>query len=54
MLAFPSVADAIVGAVLCFAIRLVSLQEGWQLPVARLAGARPPGDTIGPDDTGRP
>ena len=32
---FPSTAAAIVGAALCFALRFIALQRGWQLPVAR-------------------
>lgn len=40
---------ALVGAVLCFALRLMALRWGWQLPIRRRPGApdetqRPPGD----------
>ncbi len=35
MLQFPSAAVTIVGAVLCFGLRFMAIQRGWQLPVAR-------------------
>lgn len=34
LLDLPSTASAIGGAVLCFAIRLVSIRRGWSLPIA--------------------
>jgi uncharacterized membrane protein YeiH len=34
LLALPSVATTIVGAVLCFALRMVAIRRGWKLPVA--------------------
>ena len=46
-------ADTIAGALLCFAIRLISLRRGWQLPVARWAGARQADGSIGSDEAGR-
>ena len=36
LLQLPSPPLAIVGAVLCFGLRLVAIQRGWGLPVARL------------------
>jgi len=36
VLQFPPVAVTIVGAVLCFGLRFMAIQRGWQLPVARL------------------
>jgi uncharacterized membrane protein YeiH len=33
---FPATADAIVGASLCFALRLISIRRGWQLPGAQV------------------
>ena len=35
LLQFPSPAVAIAGAALCFGLRLIAIQRGWQLPVAR-------------------
>lgn len=35
MLDLPSAAAAAVGAVLCFALRLIAMRRGWQLPIAR-------------------
>jgi uncharacterized membrane protein YeiH len=35
VLQFPSAAVTIVGAVLCFGLRFMAIQRGWQLPVAR-------------------
>ena len=35
VLGFPSTPLAIVGAVLCFGLRLVALRRGWELPVPR-------------------
>ena len=35
MLHFPSTADAIIGAALCFAIRLLAMSRNWQLPRAK-------------------
>lgn len=35
MLHLPSGAAAIAGAMLCFGLRLVAIQRGWNLPVAR-------------------
>ena len=40
MLELPSTAITIVGAVLCFALRLMAIRRGWQLPVA--GPAEPP------------
>lgn len=34
LLHFPSAVDAIVGAVLCFAIRMIAVRRNWQLPTA--------------------
>jgi uncharacterized membrane protein YeiH len=36
LLRLPSTPLAIVGAVLCFGLRLVAIRRGWGLPVARL------------------
>ena len=36
MLGVPSVPVAIVGALLCFGLRLVAVRRGWELPVARV------------------
>ncbi|HEX2987378.1 MAG TPA: trimeric intracellular cation channel family protein, partial [Chloroflexota bacterium] len=36
LLQFPSTPLAIVGAVLCFGLRLLAIRRGWGLPVARL------------------
>jgi uncharacterized membrane protein YeiH len=35
VLHFPSVVVAIAGAVVCFALRLMAIHWGWQLPIAR-------------------
>jgi uncharacterized membrane protein YeiH len=35
LLALPSLAVTIVGAVLCFGLRFLAIRRGWQLPVAR-------------------
>jgi uncharacterized membrane protein YeiH len=35
LLQFPSTATTIVGAALCFGLRLMAIQRGWQLPIAR-------------------
>jgi uncharacterized membrane protein YeiH len=35
LLQFPSAVVAIAGATLCFALRLMAIRRGWQLPVAR-------------------
>ena len=35
VLQFPSAAVTIVGAALCFGLRFMAIQRGWQLPVAR-------------------
>ena len=51
LLHFPSTADALVGAALCFAIRIFALRRGWQLPVARWAGPSP---VRAPDARGDP
>jgi uncharacterized membrane protein YeiH len=37
LLHFPSIAATIAGAALCFALRMIAIQRGWQLPVARPA-----------------
>lgn len=50
---FPPTVDAIVGALLCFAIRLLSLRRGWQLPVAQWAGGRAVDGSIDSDEAGR-
>lgn len=34
VLGFPSVPAAIAGAILCFALRLIAIRRGWQLPAA--------------------
>ena len=38
LLRFPSTPVAIVGAVLCFGLRLLAIRRGWELPVARVPG----------------
>lgn len=48
---FPSTAAALVGAALCFTIRMLAIQRGWQLPVARRAAPQPSDETVQPDDT---
>jgi uncharacterized membrane protein YeiH len=35
VLQFPSTAGALVGAALCFGLRLMAIRRSWQLPVAR-------------------
>jgi uncharacterized membrane protein YeiH len=35
LLQLPSTLVAIVGAVLCFGLRLLAIRRGWELPVAR-------------------
>jgi uncharacterized membrane protein YeiH len=35
LLALPSAAVTVAGAILCFALRFIAIQRGWQLPVAR-------------------
>jgi len=35
LLQFPSTAATILGAALCFGLRLMAIQRGWHLPVAR-------------------
>lgn len=35
LLQFPATAVTIAGAVLCFGLRFMAIQRGWQLPVAR-------------------
>lgn len=45
MLQFPSIAVAILGAVLCFGLRFAAIRRGWQLPVAQpreRSRAKPP------------
>ncbi len=37
ILGLPSSVSATVGAVLCFGLRFIALQRGWQLPIARSA-----------------
>jgi len=34
MLQLPSDATAIVGAALCFGLRVIALRRGWRLPIA--------------------
>lgn len=41
MLHLPQAVGAIVGALLCFGLRVLSIRYGWQLPIAR-----PPGDSM--------
>ena len=41
LLALPSVAMAIVGGVLCFALRYMAIERGWHLPVASRLGRHP-------------
>ncbi len=43
MLQLPSEVGALMGAALCFGLRVLAIRYGWQLPVAR-AGARHSGD----------
>jgi uncharacterized membrane protein YeiH len=38
LLAIPSTATALVGAGLCFALRLVAIRRGWRLPIAGETG----------------
>jgi uncharacterized membrane protein YeiH len=35
LLEFPSTAATIVGAALCFGLRVMAIKRGWHLPVAR-------------------
>jgi uncharacterized membrane protein YeiH len=37
LLQLPSAPVAILGAILCFALRMISIRRGWQLPIARPA-----------------
>ena len=41
MMQVPSAVAAIVGAVLCFGLRMVAIRRGWQLPVAHFPRAQP-------------
>ncbi len=50
MLQLPSVASALVGAALCFGLRVLAIKRGWQLPVSR-ADKR---HSSGTDVTGEP
>jgi len=48
-LQLPSVPVTIVGAILCFGLRLTAIRRGWHLPVARPPD-RSPGETTAPED----
>jgi uncharacterized membrane protein YeiH len=48
VLQLPSAAATIVGALLCFALRLIAIRRGWHLPTARPPG-QPAGETRAPD-----
>ncbi len=49
------VATAVVGAVLCFALRFMAIRYGWQLPAARASEkfCEPDDSRGGPDRTGK-
>jgi len=54
LLHLPSTAATIVGAALCFGLRVIAIQRGWQLPVARTAKQSPEArSTKSSDDTGK-
>jgi uncharacterized membrane protein YeiH len=53
LLHFPSAADAIVGAALCFVIRMLALKRGWQLPMPRRAVQQAIEDPLPPADARR-
>jgi len=38
LLQIPPAVTTIVGALLCFGLRLMAIRRGWQLPVARRTG----------------
>lgn len=42
LLQFPTPVVALVGASLCFALRMIAIQRGWRLPVAPLGTEPPP------------
>ena len=41
----PAIAATVVGALLCFGLRLMAIHRGWHLPVARRSDRPPPEDT---------
>jgi uncharacterized membrane protein YeiH len=47
-LQLPSAAMTIVGAILCFGLRLIAIRRGWHLPIARPPD-QPTGETRAPD-----
>ncbi|MBV9999840.1 MAG: TRIC cation channel family protein, partial [Verrucomicrobia bacterium] len=49
LLQLPSGVAALVGAALCFGLRVMAIKHGWRLPVAR-ADRRPSRDTETADD----
>lgn len=55
VLSFPPTATAMVGAVLCFALRVAAIRRGWSLPVARQPeqAEGEPGD-VGDDEESSP
>jgi len=48
LLHFPSTIDAVVGALLCFAIRMLARERGWQLPMPRRTPREAEGDSPAP------
>lgn len=50
LLQLPSTIDAVVGAALCFAIRMLALERGWQLPMPRRAAGQQRAEASSPDD----
>jgi len=50
MLHLPSYAAASAGAVLCFGLRFMAIQYGWQLPIARPSEESSVETTIGQTD----
>ena len=49
LLDLPPIATTIVGALLCFGLRLMAIQHGWHLPIAKLH-QRSPGQKHSSDD----
>lgn len=49
-LQFSATADALVGAALCFAIRMFAIRRGWQLPVSRRSVPKSSDASPPPDD----
>ena len=50
LLHIPATATTVVGALLCFGLRLIAIRRGWRLPVAR-PPERPSNQKHRPDDT---